>query len=359
MQRFERRIKGMSDAELADVTERLLAEQSPFPIDLLLPPPPPPQQLQQQQQLQLQQQLPFTTSSPTVVPVEREEEVDDATAALFTALRNDATQGAAQSASAVLVNPATIGKAVGVGAGFAAAVPAVMALLAKRAENAAEKELKVVEGRVEVMEEEVEESNKKNSSWFGWLFQKKKQGVDAENVTDDAPLPSTSFLEPSAAAPQIPLPPSSSSVEASAVVGSSSSTAANVQTGQVLWRRKDDTQVENSSSNGSSSSNGQVLWRRNDETPLPTSTSAKKEQDLWRVPLETLKLGGGDGSSSSSSSGGEREQASQRQQMERKLEMSAPPLPPAGVVPQPANTGGGRKARTRLRESALDNAEPH
>lgn len=369
IQRFKNRIHGVSDEELAQITERLLAEQATFPTDLLLLSPG-----QQQQQQQRSRQQPTPTPPPKVTidtstnTSELEEEEDDDTADLLATLGNVAADGVVGAAAGTVSDAITnnwtpqilrVAKAVSVGAGLAATVPAASALQRKFGKNKSSDSggSNSSPSTSPPRSSGTTEAEKKESSTGGiggfmsWVF------------GDDVPekQPETNSIT----ANNTP----SSDVAKNAVAGASLQREEEEELGtppsygdQVLWRKKEDTAGSSSTSTSNSSNGvgGGVLWRRNEKADekdkvrygnsnqMNGSAVDQQQQDLWRVPIESLR----------SPANGKGEDAPERPAQVARKPVAPSPRPVPVVEKGKVVDGFSGAGIPKLSESALDNAEP-
>ena len=361
--------------ELAQVTERLLAAQAPFPSDLLLPPAPvsqltPPQPSPPQFQPQKQIEANETPSNSLKTMLEQEE--NDATADLLAALakavsgetsngNNSPSTTTSSSLPDAIVSrfPALpditvlgpmmpkIARAVGLGAGLALTVPAIASFL-QRKQSDGEMPLPLEGGKIAqptpqktpvAVGSPKEQSNASSGwfSWLNWLFADDEEAPPAVASTSK----NISVADGLVAQQSVSIPPPSpppGELPSQPSIGSSSvppPPPPSASAGQVLWRRKEFEVEENVNDGG-----GPVLWRRKEESGEP---STSKPTDLWRMPLESLK-------------GGSREVESNQLEAEKKVVVEDR----RGAIRGEAVGGRGLGSRVgpKVSESALDNAEP-
>ncbi|KAL4513784.1 hypothetical protein Ndes2526B_g03530 [Nannochloris sp. 'desiccata'] len=371
IQRFTNRIRGVSDEELAQITERLLAEQSTFPADLLLISPG--QQQQSQQASAAPHARKDTIEAPKLSELNDLEEEDDDTAELFATLGDVAAEGitgaeASTSTGAITTDWASqiprIAKAVCIGAGLAATVPAASAL--QHWYN----KIRIGDGG-ETMSpptstnEEDEEGSRTTGigGFLNWVFGDNSPEKQPEESSKPASInaSSNSGAVNTAAVDDVDV----ASMQREEIDAPSSSSSFDGD--QVLWRRKDDTRFQqppvlNGTSSGTSNGEGRaVLWRRSEKFEEEKTNSNsngnqlnsgldQQQQDLWRVPLESLM------------SSGNKEEAVDRGStaISPKPKSVAASPRPVPVVKQNKVVNGfsAGVGPPKLSDSALDNAEP-
>jgi hypothetical protein len=356
IQRFKNRIHDVSDEELAQITERLLAEQATFPTDLLL--------ISKQQSKQQTAPAPavrkvtIDASKPSEQELELEEDDDD-TAELLATLTNAAAEGVGSAAASSVSDAITsswtpqipkIAKAVCIGAGLAATVPAASALQRKYAEKKNENiNDKPASPSPPPLQKEEESSGGGGIGGFlSWVFGDDIPGTQPETTSSTSPAPSVGYA--------------STSTSGSMSTPQREEMDAPSTSDQVLWRKKDDIEdggVQQSyasnetttSNNSNSSGAGAVLWRRNEERiskKVVNGSSSDQQQDLWRVPIESLK------------SSGDTDDVEERPRLPQKPKIAPSPRPvpvveKSKIVNASFSAGVGPP---KLSESALDNAEP-
>lgn len=364
VQRFRNRIHGASDEELAQITERLFAEQSAFPTDVLLISP-------GQQQLQNPQATVAPPARKITVETSKsseQQEDDDNTAELFATLGANAAEDVNSAAASAVTKPIPsdwapqiprIAKAVSSGAVLAATVTVASALQRwyRKIKNEDGGETTAPPTSTNKIEMEGGSSTGGSNGFLNWMF--------GDTVPEKQP-------EMSSQSPSIDASSKNGTVDTGAVVdvdsmqreesGATSSSSSNG--GQVLWRRKDDPSYHPPTLNGSTSSTSSgeektVLWRQNENVKEDEIRNGngnqlngglnQEQQDLWRVPLESLK------------SPGNKESAV------GKADSSTISPKPVAPSPRPVpitekkrmvNGSSGGMGPSKLSESALDNAEP-
>ena len=364
IQRFNNRIHGVSDDELAQITERLLSEQATFPTDLLLISP---STGQQQQERPRQQALPPPPRKVTIDPtskseVEQEEEDDD-TADLFATLGNVAADGAAGAAASTVSDAITnnwapqiprIVKAVVIGAGFAATVPVGAAIQRRMTKKdsigGGDGGSNSIENKINNGQATETESKKETGGiggFLSWIFgddvvvetQPETINSQAASANNANKTSTSSSNDPSTNA---------GAVATDAAVQMNEEQEGSSYSGdQVLWKRKDTTDSQQPiNGNSTSASSGGVLWRRNEKMDEDDSSnsSSNQQQDLWRVPIEALR------SPANGEDGGVRPP-----QVPKRKKAIAPSPRSVPVVEKRKIVDG---VLPKLSESALDNAEP-
>lgn len=346
VQRFTERVRKLSDVELANLMEQLLAPQSQFPAELLLPAPalPPP--------TKSASPTPQQSSQTSQSASQGIEEEDDDTAALLEALQNPATDAAGGGASetvggaaaAALGNllpiPASFfgpdtARKIGIVLGFSAAVPMAVSMARRR------KGTEAGDTTAAAAQDEFTAGapGGKGGGFFSWLFPK---GSD-DGPQDSAVVPESSMQRAGEDSTGGRVPPP----------------AEPSQVGGVLWRRKESEEHVPKGTSGegvaSAQGNGGVLWQREEGT-APTSVGAQGQGsgvDLWRVPMEQLR-GGAPGDSSFSEPGRGDRQAEPGNGHGRGSGGEGP------LQRQPGAAGGGVRGGRGVRSggNVLDNAEP-
>jgi hypothetical protein len=322
------------------------------------------QQQQQQQRLKQQQSTPPPKISTDASKSSEQEELedDDDTAELLTALSNVAAEGVSGAAASTDPDAITniwapqiprIVKAVGIGAGLAATVPAASALQRRMSKKSGGETSSPPASSTTEAEKEGSNSAGGIGGLLRWAF--------GEDELENQPLTSSS-------APVNTVSDRGDAQNFSAAAGAvvqREETSAPSNGDQVLWRRKDDSDFKKASPlNGSSSSNGtgngSVLWRRNNELDAKedretisngivnhVNGALDQQQDLWRMPLESL-----------------RSPTSKEDAQDRPTNVT---IKPAAPLPQPVPVVEKNKivkgfspgvGPPKLSESALDNAEP-
>jgi hypothetical protein len=363
IQRFRNRIHGVSDEELAQITERLFAEQSTFPADMLLNSPgqqvtaaPPTRKI-------------TIEASKLSEPDEIEEDADDDTAELFATLGDVGDQGVIGAAASTVADAIPIdwapqipriAKAVTVGAVLAATVSAASAL--QRWYRATMKsggggETMAPPASTHGVEKEERSSTRGSNGFLSWIF----GDTLPEEKPDMISQPASNDVSRSNDIVNTAVDVASMQKEESDASSSPSSNG-----GQVLWRRKDDTSFQQPpvlngrSSSSTSKMHGEertVLWRKSEKVDKEDKVSNgngnqvsvgldQQQQDLWRVPLESLK------------SSGNKEDAEGTSTISPKPVAPSPRPVPITEKSKMVNGFSGGVGPSKLSESALDNAEP-
>ena len=284
--RFKSNLKAMSDAELAQVTEQLMTDTSPllqpFPIHLLRPPP-----------TSSSSSIPPPKQQPSL-PVEENDE-RDATKDLLAVLQSATTSEESNTPRSTTsdldifgIPLSKIGRILGVvGAGVAVVVVPSTVLSLQRRRSSEEQSLPSLGVNTAV-----------DSSSSGSSIKTIQKSVPAPITEKNQPGRWWELLFPggeeaSAVADEVPLRGGVEGVVAGEVAEEGQQPASSfpellVQqqqqqqqggVGQVLWRRKEEKKEEKEEKTGVGSEET-ILWKK------------KREDDLWRVPLESLKKRG-------------------------------------------------------------------
>jgi hypothetical protein len=341
-QRFSARIKALSDDELGQLLEQLMAPLGGFPAELLTRPPlPQTQPAALGAAPQRRSSVPAAAEAlPEAAPAVEEaadesgfEEEPDATDSLMQQFQRRLAEAQALDAAGTLVRAADepasnqkifrVAKVMGVGAGVASAVALVLRLQPEPARGQPGGEVQgsvgTPAGGTALPQPGPLDTRR---PWFAGLWPLGRKGggapaapaVDAQAVPTPPGAPQAVNGSSSGEVPPIPPPFLGSSQGAAPAAG-----------GGVLWRRRDEGQQRDDASAA---------------TEAAAAASPAAGGDLWRMPLAELRGGGGNGPAEAAAP----------------LHRTEPPA--SGDETARRETAPPVQAPARRPNSVLDNAEP-